>query len=95
MGKSEMRQGCFTAAILAAAILLPACAATRAGDAQPALAATPAAAEPAEPPPQPLLRHEASAECWMKHDKSGGSLEAKTKLVGKCIDERMKAQKPQ
>jgi len=94
MGKFAMRQGCFTAAALAAAILLPACAATPPGDAPPALAATPVATEPAEPP-KPVLRHEASAECWMKHDKSGGSLEAKTKLVGKCIDERMKAQKPQ
>jgi hypothetical protein len=61
----------------------------------PALAGTPAAPEPAEPPPQPVLRHEASAECWMKYDKSGGSLEAKTRLVGKCIDDRMKLQKPQ
>jgi len=40
--------------------------------------------------PAPRLeRHEASAQCWMRHDKSGGSLDAKAKLVEKCINDKM------
>jgi hypothetical protein len=60
-------------------------------------AATVAAPAPAaaadQPPPKPVEMHDASAQCWMKFDKSGGSLEAKSKLVDKCIDEKMKGQK--
>jgi hypothetical protein len=63
--------------------------------AAPPAAAAPTAAAPAEQPPaKPMDVHEASAQCWMKFDKNGGSLEAKSKLVDKCIDEKMKAQKP-
>ena len=40
-------------------------------------------------PAPPLERHEASAQCWMRHDKSGGSLDAKAKLVEKCINDKM------
>ncbi len=36
-----------------------------------------------------LERHEASAQCWMRHDRSGGSLDAKAKLVEKCINDKM------
>lgn len=50
-------------------------------------AATPAA-EPADEPP--MERSEAAGQCWMKYDRSGGSLEAKAKLVDKCIDDKMK-----
>ncbi len=40
--------------------------------------------------PAPRLeRHEASAQCWMRHDRSGGSLDAKAKLVEKCINDKM------
>ena len=38
----------------------------------------------------PTDRAEANAQCWMKYDKSGGTLEAKAKLVEKCSDEKMK-----
>jgi hypothetical protein len=41
----------------------------------------------AEPPPK---QYEASAQCWMKYDKATGNLEAKAKLVNKCIDDKMK-----
>ena len=57
--------------------------------------ATPAAAQlapaaAADDTPAPRLeRHEASAQCWMRHDKSGGSLDAKAKLVEKCINDKM------
>lgn len=36
-----------------------------------------------------LERHEASAQCWMRHDRSGGSIDAKAKLVEKCINDKM------
>jgi hypothetical protein len=42
-----------------------------------------------EAPAPRLERHEASAQCWMRHDKSGGSLDAKAKLVEKCINDKM------
>jgi hypothetical protein len=38
----------------------------------------------------PTDRAEANAQCWMKYDKSGGTLEAKAKLVEKCSDDKMK-----
>ena len=53
---------------------------------------TPPAAQAgaAEDRPAPRLeRHEASAQCWMRHDKSGGSLDVKAKLVEKCINDKM------
>ena len=52
----------------------------------------PAAAQTAvadDAPAPRLERHEASAQCWMRHDRSGGSLEAKAKLVEKCISDKM------
>jgi hypothetical protein len=52
------------------------------------VAAAPAAADP--PPKQ----YEASAECWMKYDKATGNLDAKAKLVNKCIDDKMKGTPP-
>lgn len=48
----------------------------------------PAAAADSAPAPRPQ-RHEASAQCWMRHDRSGGSLDAKAKLVEKCINDKM------
>lgn len=93
-------------ALMTVAVVLAGCAATNPGEmpatttaaaaASPAPAAagspaSPAAAQREEEPPAPKLeRHEAAAQCWMKHDKSGGSLEAKSKLVDKCIDEKMR-----
>jgi hypothetical protein len=52
----------------------------------------PAAAQTAagdDAPGPRLERHEASAQCWMRHDRSGGSLDAKAKLVEKCINDKM------
>lgn len=52
----------------------------------------PAAAQTAvadDTPAPRLERHEASAQCWMRYDKSGGSLDAKAKLVEKCINDKM------
>ena len=54
--------------------------------------AAPAAAQTAaagDAPAPRLERHEASAQCWMRHDRSAGSLEAKAKLVEKCINDKM------
>jgi hypothetical protein len=45
------------------------------------------AAETQAPPPE---KHEVAAQCWMKYDKSTANLDAKAKLVDKCIAERMK-----
>ncbi|MGE0563109.1 MAG: hypothetical protein AB7O50_01220 [Pseudolabrys sp.] len=42
-------------------------------------------------PGPPLARHEAAGQCWMIADKRGGSIEAKTKIVDKCIDDKLKA----
>jgi hypothetical protein len=70
--------------------LVAACASPGPVDKTPTAAAAPAD----QPPAKPMDVHEASAQCWMKFDKSGGSLEAKSKLVDKCIDDKMKAQKP-
>jgi hypothetical protein len=85
-------------ALAAVAALLGACTATTNPGEMPAAASAPAPA--AAPPPGPagtqpqpaalpMERHEASAQCWMKYDRSGGSLEAKTKLVDKCINDKM------
>jgi len=54
------------------------------------VAAAPAAPAPAPAAEAPLKQYEASAQCWMKYDKTTGNLEAKAKLVNKCIDDRMK-----
>jgi hypothetical protein len=82
------------ACISAALLLLAACAAQTGAGSQPGTAAAPASTAPAastaaadEPPPDV---HEASAECWMKYDKSGASLDDKAKLVDKCINDKMK-----
>jgi len=39
------------------------------------------------PPPD---KHEVAAQCWMKYDKSTSNLDAKSKLVDKCIADRLK-----
>ena len=52
----------------------------------------PAAVREADSDPgPPLERHEAAGQCWMLADKRGGSLDAKTAFVDKCIDDRLKA----
>jgi hypothetical protein len=43
-------------------------------------------------PRTPLKPYEASAQCWMKYDKSRMDLDAKAKLVDKCIDDKLKGQ---
>ena len=66
------------------------------GSEMPAAAAAPSAAAPvaaaghAAQPKAPVDVHEASAQCWMKYDTSTASLDARSKLVDKCIDEKMK-----
>lgn len=45
------------------------------------------AAETQAPPSE---KHEVAAQCWMKYDKSTANLDAKAKLVDKCIADRMK-----
>ena len=80
--------------ITAAAVLLAGCAATPESEMPSALkpetapAAAQTAAPEAAPAPRPE-RHEASAQCWMRYDKTGGTLEAKAKLVEKCINDKM------
>jgi hypothetical protein len=85
------RSACVLAALT---LLLAGCAQTPVNEmGTAATTASTTAAAPAEAPP--VERHEASAQCWMKYDKSGGSLEAKAKLVDKCIAEKTKtAAKP-
>jgi hypothetical protein len=60
---------------------------TKPADQKPAAAA----AAPQDEPGPPLERHEVAGTCWMLADKRGGSLDAKLKMVDKCIDDRMKA----
>ena len=83
-------------AIILISALLAGCAAKPDSEMPTALKpeAAPAAAQvapaAADDTPAPRLeRHEASAQCWMRYDKSGGSLEAKAKLVEKCINDKM------
>jgi hypothetical protein len=84
----------FAPLLVLAAVLLCGCAGTPKPEAEAAGATVQPAAAPAdEPPAKKLEVHEASAQCWMKFDKTAGSLEAKSKLVDKCIDEKMKGQK--
>ena len=54
------------------------------------MASTPAAQPAAESPAPPPEKHEVAAQCWMKYDKSTTNLDAKAKLVDKCIADRMK-----
>ena len=81
---------CRLAVLAAFALSLAACASKPAGEmpAATTAAAKPAAVEQADEPP--MERSEAAGQCWMKYDKSGGTLEAKAKLVDKCIDDKMK-----
>ena len=80
--------------ITATAVLLAGCAAKPESEMPSALKpeTAPATAQTsaAEAAPAPRLeRHEASAQCWMRHDKTGGPLEVKAKLVEKCISDKM------
>jgi len=91
------------AALLAAALALSACehanvqanqpqAAQPTPSEQPAPAAAPAAPQAEPEPAEPITQERASAACWMKYERQRGlSLDARMKLVDKCIDERMKA----
>jgi predicted small lipoprotein YifL len=88
--RSASRSFC-VAAFMAAG--LAACASKPPGEmpAQPAAASTAATAPaPQQPEAAPIDVHEASAQCWMKYDKTAVNLDAKAKLVDKCIDEKMK-----
>ena len=86
---ARLRLTCLAAlTLLAACTTQPASEMPAATTAAPA--AKPAAAAVAEDPDPPMERAEANAQCWMKYDKSGGSLEAKAKLVEKCAADKMK-----
>ena len=80
-------------AIILMSALLAGCAAKPESELPTALKpeAAPAAQTAAvdEAPAPRLERHEASAQCWMRYDKSGGSLDAKARLVEKCISDKM------
>lgn len=82
---------CRLAFVAALALALAACASKPASE-MPASAATTAAKPPAveEADEPPMERSEAAGQCWMKYDRSGGSLEAKAKLVEKCIADKLK-----
>jgi hypothetical protein len=65
---------------------------------QPMLAARPQSAAQPTPPPEPdpepeeaMTRERASGMCWMRYDRGRASLDARMKLVDKCIDEKMRA----
>jgi hypothetical protein len=74
-------------ALAIVAVTLGACANKPASE-MPAAAAAPPAQTP-QPQPMPMERHEASAQCWMKYDRAPGGLDAKSKLVDKCIADKM------
>ncbi len=67
--------------------ILPGCAAQGPVNEMASSSAARPATETQAPPPE---KHEVSAQCWMKYDKSAASLDAKAKLVDKCIADRMK-----
>jgi hypothetical protein len=54
----------------------------------PAAAVAQAPAAEADAPPMEM--HEASAQCWMQVDKTRASIDVRSKLVDKCIEEKMK-----
>ncbi|MBV9556759.1 MAG: hypothetical protein JO254_06735 [Pseudolabrys sp.] len=87
-----MRHHGLTLTALLATAVLAGCAGGPANE-MPAAAASPASAS-ADAPAKPIERHEASAQCWMKYDKAAGGIDAKAKLVDKCIDEKLKAAPP-
>jgi hypothetical protein len=62
----------------------------------PVLAARPQPAtqpvtQPDPEPEEPMTRERASGLCWMRYDRGRASLDARMKLVDKCIDEKMRA----
>jgi len=77
---------CMTGLVLGLAAILAGCAAQGPVN---EMAGAPAAQAAVEAPPPPE-KHEVAAQCWMKYDKSTANLDAKAKLVDKCIAERMK-----
>jgi hypothetical protein len=58
----------------------------------PAPASKPAVTAQTQPDKPTLQPYEANAKCWMKYDQSKVSLDAKAKLVDKCVDDIMRAQ---
>jgi hypothetical protein len=82
--------GLFAALALAGCTTAPTGEMPTASQAAPAAAAAAPAAQQADQPPMDTT--EARAQCWMKYDKSGASLEAKAQMVGKCVADKMKGQ---
>jgi hypothetical protein len=91
---TPIRLVCQAAFIIAAGFALAACASKPASEMPAAAQPAAASAAPAPAAPQaavaPVDVHEASAQCWMKYDRTAVNLDAKAKLVDKCIDEKMK-----
>jgi hypothetical protein len=85
---------CRLACLMALGLAVAACASKPASEvpaSTTAPAAKPAAAAAVEEADEPPMeRSEAAGQCWMRYDKSGGSLEAKAALVEKCINDKMK-----
>ena len=87
---APLHSACRLACLIAFGLVLTGCASKPTSEmpaTTTAAAAKPAVEEVDEPP---MERSEAAGQCWMKYDKSGGSLEAKAKLVDKCIDDKLK-----
>jgi hypothetical protein len=90
---------CRIACLIALGVAVTACASKPVSE-MPASTSTPAAASAAAKPAAapaveeadepPMERSEAAGQCWMRYDKSGGSLEAKAALVEKCINDKLK-----
>ena len=72
---------------LGLAVILASCAAQGPVNEMGSSSAASPAAQTQAPPPE---KHEVAAQCWMKYDKSTANLDAKAKLVDKCIAERLK-----
>jgi hypothetical protein len=83
------------ATLFAACVLLAGCAQSNSEfSAAPQPAAAPVAAAPA--PAGPVTSEKAKADCWMKYegDKRVKDIDARLKLVEKCVDDTMRSQPP-
>src|SRR6185295_4889932 len=83
-------------AAVCALALLTGCASNSSADLAPAAQpATPqVAAAPAAPPPEQVTPEKAKADCWMKYegDKKIKNIDARLKLVEKCVDDTLRGQ---
>lgn|GEM_PF-3105397 len=75
------------------ALMLAGCAQ---GNSDHSAAPQPTAAAPAPPPAMPVTSEKAKADCWMKYEgeKRAKDIDARLKLVEKCVDDTMRNQPP-